>query len=157
MIEDQVRAAVQSAIDGVRGEMPPLNFHAAHERSIAHRLAAHMEPRLDQDHDWNIDCEYDRDGQLKKTLEGIKGCDAEKRTDEILPDIVVHHREVEGRDYNLLVIEIKKSARQDPCDQRKLELLTASPGHYQYQLGLYINVDNGNFTRTWYRDGQRLQ
>ena len=37
---------------------------------------------------------------------------------------------------------------EDPCDRRKLELLTEPRGHYQYQLGLYINVDGGNFTCT---------
>jgi hypothetical protein len=152
MKEAQVRAAVDSAIAGVRGETPPLNFQCAHERSIAHRLAVHMEPYFDKE--WNVDCEYDRDGELKKALEGIEGCDAEKKTDEILPDIIVHHRKGKGRNHNLLVIEIKKAAREDPCDRRKLELLTDPRGHYQYQLGLYINVDGGNFILTWYRDGR---
>jgi hypothetical protein len=157
MTEDEVRTALRSAIDGIRGETPPLNFQVAHERSIAHRLAVHMEPHFGQPHDWNVDCEYDRDGQLKKTLQGVKGCDSQKKTDEILPDIIVHHRGGKGREHNLLVIEIKKAAKQDPCDRRKLELLTTSRGYYQYQLGLYINVDEGNFACTWYRNGERIE
>jgi hypothetical protein len=114
-----------------------------------------MEPHFRQE--WNVDCEYDRDGQLKKTLEGIKGCDGKKETDAILPDIIVHHREEPGRAHNLLVIELKKDAKEDRCDRRKLELLTDPRGHYQYQLGLYVNVDGGKFTCTWYRDGQPLK
>jgi hypothetical protein len=98
-----------------------------------------------------------RDGQLKKTVEGIKGCDEEKKTNEILPDIIMHHREQPGRTHNLLVIEVKKNAKEDPCDRQKLELLTNPGGHYQYRLGLYVNVDGGKFTCTWYRDGQQLK
>jgi hypothetical protein len=73
-----------------------------------------------------------------------------------LPDIIVHHREGEGRAHNLLVIEIKKDVQEDICDRRKLELMTDPGGHYQYHLGLYVNVDGGNFTCTWYRDGRQV-
>lgn len=154
MIDEQVQAAVQTAIGRVKGETPPLNFQAAHERSTAHRLAVHMEPHFRPE--WNVDCEYDRDGQVRKTLEGIAHCNAQKETDDILPDIIVHHRTGEGRAHNLLVIELKKAAAVDVCDQRKLELLTHPGGHYQYQLGLYINIDDGRFACTWYKDGKRL-
>jgi hypothetical protein len=107
-------------------------------------------------HYWDVDCEYDRDGQIKKALGGISDCDARRATDEILPDIIVHHRDGQGCAHNLLVVEIKKEAREDPCDRRRLELLTDQRGHYQYRLGLYLSVDGGNFTCTWYRDGLRV-
>jgi hypothetical protein len=155
MTEAQLRAAIQSAIERLRREEPPLDFRRAHERSISQRLAIHLEPFFRQE--WNVDCEYDRDGQLKKLLEGIKGCDAEKKTNAIFPDIIVHHREQPGRAHNLLVIELKKDAAEDPCDRRKLELLTDPAGHYQYQMGLYINVDGGIFGCTWYRDGRQVE
>jgi hypothetical protein len=155
MTEDQLRAAIQAAIEGVRNEARPLDLHLVHERSIAHRLAVHMEPRFRGE--WDVDCEYDRDGQVKKMLQGIRDCDAERATDGILPDIIVHHRRGEGRPHNLLVIEIKKDAQEDPCDRRKLELLTDPGRHYQYQFGLYINVDGGAFTCTWYKDGRRAE
>jgi hypothetical protein len=154
MTEDQVRTAIQSAINAVRHEVRPLNFELAQERSVAHRVAVHMEPHFRQE--WDVDCEYDRDGQLKKTLEGIKGCNTEKKTNQILPDIIVHHRRGEGRAHNLLVIELKKDAKEDRCDRRKLELLTSRHGHYQYQLGLYVNIEGGKFTCTWYKDAQKL-
>jgi hypothetical protein len=105
---------------------------------------------------WNVDCEYDRDGQVRKALEGIAECDARK-TDYILPDIIVHHRGGEGRLHNLLVIEVMKHAAEDACDRKKLELLTRPDRHYRYQLGLYINVDGGKCTCTWYKDGKRLE
>ncbi len=80
-----------------------MEFHDVHERSTAHRLAVHMEAHFRGT--WNVDCEYDRDGQVRKTLEGIAQCDGRK-TDNILPDIIVHHRGYEGRLHNLLVIEL---------------------------------------------------
>jgi hypothetical protein len=154
MTEDQVRDGIRSAIDAVLNEARPLDFHRVHERSIAHRLALHMEPHFHRE--WDVDCEYDLDGLVKKTLLGIAECDG-RETDRILPDIIVHHRYQHGREHNLLVVEIKKNTREDPCDRRKLELLTDSRGRYQYQLGLYIYVDGGGFGCTWYRDGQKLE
>lgn len=154
MTEEQIRGAIQSAIAGVKAEKPLLDLQRSHERSIAHRLALQMEPHFQSA--WDVDCEYNRDGRLKKTLEGIKGCLPRKKGDDILPDIIVHRRAQQGGKHNLLVVEIKKHSAQDPCDHKKLELMTASKGHYQYRLGLYINVDHGQFTCTWYRDGKRL-
>ena len=94
---------------------------------------------------------------ILKSLMGIAQCNSRKATDEILPDIIVHHRRGEGRDHNLLVVELKKYAEEDACDKRKLELLTDPNGRYQYQLGLYINIDGGRFTCTWYKDSTRLR
>ncbi len=154
MTDEQVQTAVGAAIRSLAAEHPGLEFHSVHERSTAHRLAVHFERLFAE---WNVDCEYDRDGQLQKSLIGIAGCDKHKATHEILPDIIVHHRQGEGRENNLLVVEIKKHATEDRCDRRKLELLTNSGGHYQYQLGLYINIGNSRFECTWYKNGARFQ
>jgi hypothetical protein len=50
---------------------------------------------------------------------------------------------------------MKKDDSEDACDRMKLELLTAPDGHYADQFGLYINIDDGSFVCTWYRDGRR--
>ena len=151
MTEEQIKAAIESAITALKAENPPLDFSKTHERATAHRLAVHMEPLFDG---WNVDCEYDRDELIKKILDGIRECTG-NATDAIFPDIIVHKRGLVGTKNNLLVIELKKDSAEDPCDKRKLELLTSQDGHYQYQLGLYINIDSGTFTRTWYKDGQK--
>jgi hypothetical protein len=150
MTDVQVQRAVTVAIERVKAENPALDLETVHERSTAHRLAVQMEQHFST---WNVACEYDRDGQVQKSLMGIAQCNSRKATDEILPDIVVHHRRGEGRANNLLVIELKKHAEEDVCDRRKLELLTAPTGHYHYQIGLYINIDGGRFGCTWYKDG----
>ena len=152
MNDRDVRAAIDTAIEHVLAERPQLDF-GAHERSTAFRLAVHMEPLFPG---WNVDCEYDRDGDdLGKHLAGIRECSDKKRTDAIIPDIIVHHRRQQGHDHNLLVIELKKNSECDPCDQRKLELLTSPDGHFHYQLGLYINIAGGQFARTWYENGRQ--
>lgn len=150
MEDEQVIAAVQAAISSLRSEEPQLEYQIVHERTTAHRLALHMEPHFAG---WNVDCEYDRDVSLKKFLNDIRHCDEQKRTDAIFPDIVVHHRRGQRRAHNLLVVEIKKNAATDVCDRMKLELMTQPGSHFDYQLGLYINVDGGKFTGTWYKNG----
>jgi hypothetical protein len=152
MTDDQVQNGVAIAIESLKGEAPALDFQSVHERSTAHRLAVQLEPHFKT---WNVDCEYDRDGQLQKSLMGIAQCNSRKATDGILPDIIVHHRRGQGQDHNLLVVEHKKNEEEDTCDKRKLELLTAPSRRYQDQVGLYINIDGGRFACTWYKDGAR--
>ncbi|MCC6597764.1 MAG: hypothetical protein IT559_03130 [Alphaproteobacteria bacterium] len=153
MKDEDIKAYALQAIAGLKKEIPPLAFTEVHERSTAHRLAVHLEPLFPK---WNIDCEYDRDGLKLKILDGIKECDSDKKTDRILPDIIVHHRNESGPNHNLLVIEIKKNSAENTCDRKKLELLTGK-GHYQYQLGLYVNINGGAFDCTWYKNGRQLQ
>ena len=153
MNDAEIMQAVQHAIDSLRGELPPLDFHIVHERSTAHRLALHLEPHFAG---WNLDCEYDRFGKLQKLLEGIRACDTRRATDRILPDIIVHHREQHGTEHNLLVVEIKKADVRDDCDFEKLRLMTESQGQFRYQIGLYINLNRGDFDCTWFKDGAAL-
>jgi HPt (histidine-containing phosphotransfer) domain-containing protein len=93
MTDDQVQNAVAIAIESLKGEAPALDFQSVHERSTAHRLAVQLESQFKT---WNVDCEYDRDGQLQKRLMHIAQCNSRKATDGILPDIIVHHRRGQG-------------------------------------------------------------
>lgn len=154
MTDERVCNAVVASIQSLKAETPVLEFGNVHERSTAHRLAVQLEPYF---RGWNVDCEYDRNIRLKKELAEIAGCDSQKATDEILPDIIVHHRQREGRENNLLVVEIKKRTKEDVCDRRKLELLTRPDGHYAYQLGLYINIKEDSFDCTWYKNGNSFE
>ena len=49
---------------------------------------------------------------------------------------------------------MKQDDACDTCDQKKLELLTKPDGGYEYRLGLYININYGEFVKTWYRNGE---
>ena len=77
----------------------------ANERSITHKLAEHLQRELPG---WNVDCEFNRNGDLPKRLRGadesVSTDDTDGRT--VYPDIIVHRR---GSDNNLMIIEAKKS------------------------------------------------
>lgn len=142
--------AMQRVFESVRSEVPPLDFGDVAERATMHRVAHHMEEEFEG---WNVDCEYDRNDQVKKSLSGTAGCSQRKMTDEIIPDIIVHHRRETGRENNLLVVELKRNAADDSCDRAKLEGLTSAANNYQYQFGLYINIASGSFVCRWYVNG----
>lgn len=147
---------IDEVIEMVKNEVPALQIGAS-ERSYAHRIAVHMESYFGG---WNIDCEYNRRGpRFPKELDGINECEERRTTDRILPDIIVHHRTNEATpkdDDNLLVIELKNNTDEDVCDRKKLELFTDPDGYYKYKLGLYINVGNHDFKKTWYKDGVQV-
>ncbi len=104
-----------------------------HERSIAHKFAEYLQLLFP---DYNLDCEYDKHGEYTKELEDIQECDEDKKTNRILPDIVIHNR---GRDtYNLVVFEIKSKSVATACDIKKLELLTKESGQFRYRFGVFV-------------------
>lgn len=113
----------------------------ANERSITHRLAVHLTPLLP---DWNVDCEYNRDGFDPKMLHGPSGAEGPNETNgsRVYPDIIVHHRGKRGVLENLLVIEVKKStsSRSDDADLEKLHTLRQQLG---YQYALFLRFDSG--------------
>lgn len=150
MSTEEIQVAIKRAIEDLKKEDRPLDFSVVHERSTAHRLAVHLERNITG---WDVDCEYDRDEDMRKRLDGITGCDEQKKNNVIFPDIIVHRRNRSGGDNNLLVVEMKKDKKRDDCDAKKLELLTEKSGNYQYQLGLYINITEGRFDCTWYKNG----
>lgn len=154
MTEDKLYKLIRDAIERVVSEHPPLDFKNVTERATAHRLAFHIEHLLSEGNlgDWNVDCEYNRNGYTQKLLAGIKECDEQRKTEQVFPDIIIHKRNKSESENNLLVIELKRKQEENPCDRRKLELFT-SQHPYLYQYGLYININEGNFNCTWYKDG----
>lgn len=89
------------------------------ERSIAHRFAMYLQAQFSN---WDVDCEYNRDGVNPKRI-GHLGLDPDAEDTEgktVFPDIIVHRR---GTGDNHLVIEIKKStsAVDRNIDRQKLE------------------------------------
>jgi len=123
-----------------------------HERSIAHKLAEYLQ---DEFPDWNVDCEYNKKGRDNKILDGIQECSEQKTTDRIYPDIIVHIR---NTDKNLLVIEIKTNNQRDPCDFKKLQLLTKPRNGYEYKLGLYVRFNHlDNPVLEWFNNGRRYE
>lgn len=112
-----------------------------HERSIAHKFAEYLQILFPE---YNVDCEYDKHGYYTKELEGISECSSGRATDRILPDIIIHKR---GNDENnLIVFEIKSKSGSNPCDIKKLELLTKKDGQFKYDFGFFIQFGNNPYT-----------
>ncbi|BCM24872.1 hypothetical protein [Methyloradius palustris] len=113
------------------------------ERSMSHRLAIHLMSELP---DYDVDCEYNRDGFDVKRLQlpermAIVDDDIEAVT--VFPDIIIHQRGTKDR--NLLVIEMKKgsSTIDSSYDIRKLKAFL-SELNYMYALHLRIGKCRNN-------------
>lgn len=133
MKQQEVVGKINQALDLFYEKDKYLIDKDAHERSISHKFAEYLRPMFP---DHNVDCEYDLHGNKIKTLEGIKECSKLKRTERILPDIIIHER---GPDENnLVVIEIKSRTKPTMCDIRKLELMTLKDGQFRYDYGFLI-------------------
>lgn len=117
------------------------------EWAIAHRLAVYLEPLLPG---WNIDCEFNRQGE--KTTSGPKMAADGSR---VRPDIIVHHRGRVEREHNLLAIELKKRANSSR-DHEKVKDYTAAANEnrkFQYQHGVTISLEP--LKMTWFYDGEK--
>ncbi len=104
----------------------------ANERSITHKFAIHLEEYF---HDWDVDCEYNRDEYETKRLhlkpKSVSSDDDLGET--VYPDIVVHER---GTKNNFLIIEAKKDTNPESegkCDKRKIS-------NYQKELGYRFGI-----------------
>lgn len=102
---DEVRTRLETAYNVFLSRDAHLLAVNANERSITHKLAEYLQLEFPE---WNVDCEYNRVGDLPKRLIGAVEPVLSDDTDgtTVYPDIIVHHR---GSAENLLVIEAKKS------------------------------------------------
>lgn len=148
---DGLKNKIISAIDKFIENNMPLLSNKVNERSISHKLAEYLQ---DIFCDWNVDCEYDKDGSTTKKLKGIAEKFDYKKTDRILPDIIIHQRNTNN---NLVVIEIKTKAENIELDKEKLRMFTSKNNHYKYKLGLSIKFDqNGLREVTWFQNGSEV-
>lgn len=99
MSQSPVQDIVVAALDRMKTHDAQLFRINVSERTLTHRLAVYLEAAFEG---WHVDCEYNRDGDIPKSLQTKRG---RKR---VLPDIIVHKRGPKGP--NLLVIEAKKSS-----------------------------------------------
>jgi len=109
----------------------------ANERSISHRLGLHLQFLLP---DWDVDCEYNRDGVDPKRIGflDLHPDDEDTEAKTVFPDIIIHQR---GRNTNHLVIEIKKSSSMvnREIDRQKLSGYKRDL-HYEYALFIELEV-----------------
>lgn len=166
---EEIKAGVLNAIRELFERDEILLRIDANERTIAHRLAVYLEKQFP---DWNVDCEYNRDGHGDpKVLPQLRRCVAEDREgadSSVFPDIIIHRRTMRSPADNLLVIEMKKTASGEgsSLDQRKLGEFTKSRRPtgttFAYRLGLFLLLTTQGRTNRrdelraegiWFRNG----
>ena len=111
----------------------------ANERSITHRFGIYLQENFS---DWDVDCEYNRNGDKVKYLferigERARTDDTEGRT--VFPDIIVHKRKT---NINKLIVEVKKrnNTQSKEIDIEKLKSLSKQ---LNYENALFLRFKTG--------------
>jgi hypothetical protein len=142
-----VASKIRNALAKLLYQEKDLFTRDANERSLTHHLAKYLEEEFREVHDLHVDCEYNRQNGNPKKLPVPAGIPLTTTTDDrdaitVYPDIIIHLR---GTDRNLLVIEAKKSNRQEGRD-RDLNKLTGFLGdkRFRYRFAAFIEFDVDN-------------
>jgi len=137
MEEKIIKDKIQIAFNKLLANDQYLLKADANERSITHKLAEYLQTEFS---DWNVDCEYNRNGMNIKRLMSFKMDITSDDTDatSVFPDIIIHHR---GTDENLAVIEAKKSSNELGNDKEKLK---AYKMDLNYKFAIKITLPVGD-------------
>ena len=147
MDEAEMYTRVEMAIKSFLERDCQLLYLGANERSVSHKIAEHLQRQFPEYH---IDCEYNRHGELPKTIivnyepKETPVEDLEAKT--VFPDIIIHER---GHDENnLMVIEIKKNNSTQDAENDFMKLRAFTSQEYRYTTGLFLrfDVDNGKIS-----------
>lgn len=147
------------------------------ERAIAHKLAEKLQIQFTE---YDVDCEYNGDidsenakknihvlrdriaeiKALKERERDLNGIEVLSRS--VYPDIIVHRRG--SNDFNILIIEIKKSNSYygKKYDDLKLKSYTSKEhgNTLKYRLGIFIefNIVNGGINElSFYQEGAEIR
>lgn len=108
------------------------------ERAITHKLGEHLQSLFE---DFDVDCEYNRNGHEPKRVHLPDPGDPEaEKYVSIYPDVIVHRRG--STLYNRLIVEAKKSidGRFDG-EERDRQKLIAYSRELQYTVGVFVVFD----------------
>lgn len=110
------------------------------ERAIVFRFGLYFQQALDECgkfKDYNLDCEYNRNGTGPKTLPMVEN--------RIFPDLILHQRG--NNNNNLLVVEFKGWwNKNQKYDEDKIKAMISKNGRYQYREGytVLLGKDSGD-------------
>lgn len=109
--------------------------HHVGERAIVFRFAHYLQNLMnlyDIFADYNLDCEYNRNGIMAKKLPSFPN--------GTYPDVILHKRS--SNDCNILVIEIKTHwNREQSDDYKKIWEFTDPLGKYKFRYGVTILLE----------------
>ena len=127
---------IQEVLNEFVAEQKQLLVNDANEQAISHQLAMKLAQRFNE---WDIDCEYNRNGSKVKKLIYAVTPDGSASERSVVPDIIIHHRMT---DDNLLAIEVKKSTNQEQSF-KDLAKLAAFKEQLGYQHTLFVRFQTG--------------
>ena len=150
MDDDQVLLLLEDSLKQLVAQDIYLLERNLHERTITHKLAEILQPLFPE---WNVDCEYNRDGHDSKRVKIDSDPIPDAQLDagsNVFPDIIIHHRG--NNEYNLLIIEAKKRHNFNGCiddyDRKKIEAFKAD---LHYRCGAAITFFVGEV------EGERIE
>ncbi|MFH1883628.1 MAG: hypothetical protein ABIL62_13080 [Planctomycetota bacterium] len=178
---NEIKDKLFEAANQVKVKDSHLLLHDINEPAISHRLAMYLTPKFT---DFDVDCEYNGNIDAESGRKYINLLITEARAlglinvdappvdngpDEqiinrpVYPDIIVHKRGHNGKENNLLIIEVKKSSSRvnGQWDALKLSRFTSKEyeNDFDYCFGAFVRFDVGNrqpdFNVVWYKDGQK--
>lgn len=116
------------------------------ERNVVATFHAYLREQFD---DWDVDCEYNRDGRDPKKQVNNLG-----RSANVLPDIIIHRRGKLGP--NLIAREAKFSGVSSTRDLHKVKQYIKLQGyHFGLLLTIPISALGASFKLNWWsRNGQ---
>ena len=148
--QDEIASKLKQSIKKLLKEDKFLLENLANERSVSYKLAEYLQKSFGKK--FNVDCEYNLNKLETKTLDGIKECSKQRRTNRIYPDIIVHKR---NTNENILVIELKTRMIENNCDIIKLKQFTSKENIYKYQFGVFIQFNKLNKPLIkWFQNGE---
>lgn len=111
------------------------------ERTLTHKLAEYLQLEFPE---YNVDCEYNRNGleqkKLESLIEDIKSSDDTGKT--VYPDIIIHHRKTNN---NFIVIEAKKS-NNIADDIKKLKAYKTDLNYkYAFAVKFWVESDYSKY------------
>jgi hypothetical protein len=129
MEPNEIRKRLLVALREVEQKDTLLLANNLSERCIASRLAMYLQKVFPE---YSVDVEYNRKGELPKTLELPPECANYRNNDGeplVIPDVIVHQRGPEGP--NILVLELKKTTNRDSreCDHRRIQAFRRQLGY----------------------------
>lgn len=144
---------LRDAIVTVVGNQPELFTLKVGERAVAAQIGwalSDLVTRAYEWRNWSVDLEYDREGlfgELKLRYDrrrpqprnhSVDGLDRLSKVG--VPDIILHHRGIQGPDHNLLVVEVKRTHRiftERSADRMKVNEFMDRHG---YQYGCLVGL-----------------
>ena len=140
-MKELLEELINKSLDDLYQNDEYLIKHRVAERDITSKFAHYFQNNMRETNiaDYDVDCEYNRDGYGMKNIDGTL----------VYPDFILHKRGT--NDSNLLIIEFKTWWNSDNReDIEKLKAMMSDLYRYQYQYGysIILNQERDSVTVT---------